>query len=156
MNSHNSSKSSSNQLSLNSTAWCLLCFYSFTMGWGAFSTGTAASQTVVHKGIERISLILWRHMLWMQTLSCPSFFLCMSSPPVVFLQELCGLLGSARTALGMPSAGVRQRASCQPTLGLQAVCAPSLLWQYDERNTFTLIMSPCFSKDSPFLLFFFF
>lgn len=51
----------------------------------------------------------------------------------------------------MPSVGHRQRASRQPMQSLQAVCTPSVLWQYDERNTFTLIILPCFSEVS-FLL----
>lgn len=68
-----------------------------------------------------------------------------------FLQELWGLIGCARTTLGMPSVGHRQRAPRQPMQSLQAVCTPSVLWQYDERNTFTLIILPFFSEVS-FLL----
>lgn len=98
-----------------------------------------------------ISLGFWRHIVCRRKTSlCLSFF---STARLYhntgrkFLQELRGLVGRARTTLGMPRVGHRRRASCQATLSLQAVCAPSLLWQHDERNTFTLITSPPFSKD---------
>lgn len=128
--------------------------YSLLNSTQSISTETAASPTAVKMGREMISFSFWRHTFWRQTLSRLSFFLYVftTTGGAKFLQELWGLVGSARITPGMPSAGHRQRASRQPTLSLQAVCTPSPLWQYDERNTFTLIMSPGFSKDSPFLL----
>lgn len=115
------------------------------------STRTAASPTVVHKKHgKRQSLHFYGDKHYHV---CP-FFLC-TSLPLKGTRIPQGTLrpGWQRQAtVGMPSARHRQQASGQPTLSLQAVCTPSLLWQYDERNTFTLIRSPCFSKDSPFLL----